>query len=130
ALRPAGTVAAWGDNASGQASVPAGLNNVVAVAAGTFHGLALRAPTLQLVAVGADAGSSAVRAYNAFGGSALLDPFPGFAGGVRVATGDVNADGVEDLVAGMGPGGQPLVKVFSGVDGSQMAAFLAYGSAF
>ena len=37
------TVVAWGDNSSGQTNVPAGLNNVVAVAAGWDHNLALRA---------------------------------------------------------------------------------------
>jgi hypothetical protein len=36
-------VAAWGDNSYGQTSVPAGLSNVVGVAAGGNHSLALRA---------------------------------------------------------------------------------------
>jgi YD repeat-containing protein len=36
-------LAAWGDNSSGQTTVPVGLSNVVAVAAGVFHSLALRA---------------------------------------------------------------------------------------
>jgi len=39
----AGTVTAWGDNSSGQTTVPAGLTNVVAVAGGQYHSLALRA---------------------------------------------------------------------------------------
>ena len=38
-----GTVAAWGDNSSGQLNVPAGLRGVVAVSAGGDHSLALRA---------------------------------------------------------------------------------------
>ena len=33
---------AWGDNGDGQTNVPAGLNNVVAIAAGGFHSLALK----------------------------------------------------------------------------------------
>ncbi len=37
-----GTVAAWGDNRFGQTSVPAGLTNVVAVAGGFYHSLALK----------------------------------------------------------------------------------------
>ena len=43
ALREDGTVAAWGLNTEGQATVPKGLSNVVAVSAGSAHSLALRA---------------------------------------------------------------------------------------
>ena len=42
ALRADGAVIAWGANTYGQTNVPAGLNNVVAVAAGHDHSLALR----------------------------------------------------------------------------------------
>jgi alpha-tubulin suppressor-like RCC1 family protein len=38
-----GEVVAWGSNHSGQAMVPAGLSNVVAVGAGEYHSLAVRA---------------------------------------------------------------------------------------
>src|SRR5689334_18877615 len=38
-----GTVSAWGYNFDGQCQVPAGLNQVVAVAAGAFFSVALRA---------------------------------------------------------------------------------------
>ena len=41
--RPDGTVAVWGDNTYGQTNVPGGLTNVVAVAAGGYHSLALKA---------------------------------------------------------------------------------------
>ncbi len=41
ALTADGTVVAWGNNAYGQADVPLGLSNVVAVAAGAWHSLAL-----------------------------------------------------------------------------------------
>jgi len=45
-LRPDGTVRAWGDNRYGQTNVPAGLHDIVAVAAGqgekSAHALALR----------------------------------------------------------------------------------------
>lgn len=59
-----------------------------------------------------------------------FDPFPGFTGGVRVAMGDVNGDGFWDYVVGAGPGGPPLVGVYSGVDRSPIHTFLAYEPAF
>jgi len=42
ALRADGTVVAWSQNEKGQTAVPAGLSDVVAIAAGDFHNLALR----------------------------------------------------------------------------------------
>jgi alpha-tubulin suppressor-like RCC1 family protein len=40
--RPAGTVVVWGSNSQGQRNVPAGLTDVVAIAAGWGHTLALK----------------------------------------------------------------------------------------
>jgi alpha-tubulin suppressor-like RCC1 family protein len=42
ALKGDGTVVAWGSNSSGQTTVPAGLNRVVAIAAGGDHTVALK----------------------------------------------------------------------------------------
>jgi uncharacterized protein (TIGR03118 family) len=53
-----------------------------------------------------------------------------FKGGVSVAVGDVNGDGIPDIVTGAGPGGGPHVKVFSGVDGSLLDSFFAYDAKF
>jgi alpha-tubulin suppressor-like RCC1 family protein len=43
ALSSSGTVAAWGRNTESQCNVPAGLANVISIAAGAKHSLALRA---------------------------------------------------------------------------------------
>jgi hypothetical protein len=53
-----------------------------------------------------------------------------FRGGVSVAAGDVNGDGVPDILTGAGPGGGPHVKVFNGVDNSLLYSFQAYDPAF
>ena len=52
-------------------------------------------------------------------------PFGVYAGGVQTGIGDVNADGVNDLVLLGGPGAlNGLVAVFSGRDFSLMTYFL------
>ena len=53
-----------------------------------------------------------------------------FRGGVRVATGDVNGDGVADIVTAPGYTGGPLIKVFDGNSGAMLRAFLAYDANF
>ena len=49
-----------------------------------------------------------------------------FRGGVRVATGDVNNDGTDDVFTIAGPGGGPHVKIFNGTNGQLMHQFMAY----
>lgn len=50
----------------------------------------------------------------------------GFHGGVSVAIGDVNGDGIGDVITGAGPGGGPHVRAISGTDYRELASFFAY----
>lgn len=57
-------------------------------------------------------------------------PFPkAFKGGVNVATGDVNGDGVDEIISGAGPGGGPQVRIFR-ADGQPLGGFFAYPLGF
>lgn len=91
------------------------------------------ATPIGLFAVGAgNGGVPRIRTY-ASNGAVILDQivFPeAFAGGVRVGTGDLNSDGVRDVIAAAGPGGGPRVIVLNGVTGSTIADFFAYESTF
>jgi hypothetical protein len=85
-------------------------------------------------ATGADAGGGPhVKEFDAKTHAEVTEFFaydPTFTGGVRVAVGDVNGDGVPDIVTAAGPGGGPHVKVFSGKDGSLLRSFFAYDPTF
>lgn len=87
-----------------------------------------------LLATGADAGGTPeVKVYEAATGKVRFDfnAFDaGFTGGVRVALGDVNGDGVPDIIAGAGPGGGPQVNVYDGATGNLITAFFAFNPAF
>ena len=103
--------------------------------------------TGDVVVTGSDSGGPPrVSVFNTAGGS-LASFFaydPAFAGGARVATGDVNGDNVPDLIAGSGPGlpGGARVKVIDGqklqqtggdgaiLDSALLSNFVAYDTSF
>jgi hypothetical protein len=90
------------------------------------------------VVLGSDRGrESEVRAY-VWSGTELSEVSrfpvydPGFTGGVRVAVSDIDADGRSEIVAAAGPGGEPVVRIFSVPDGREreIMRFYAYDRAF
>jgi hypothetical protein len=55
---------------------------------------------------------------------------PTFTGGTGVAAGDVNGDGVDDLIVGSGNGGGPRVVAIDYATGDVLADFFAFEHAF
>jgi len=105
------------DLSVGRATVPANIQNVDILVAGT------------------DVGSPGqVRVFDANSHTLKFSftPYPTyFLGGVRVAVGDVNGDGYQDITVAPGAGNSgPLVKVFSGLNHSLLASFFAYSPNF
>ncbi|MCS6852227.1 MAG: DNRLRE domain-containing protein [Gemmataceae bacterium] len=108
----------------------------VTVNDGTTSAHAVRTVTVtnvDILAVGTGTGAPHVKVFDAHSGE-LRHSFyayhPSFLGGVRVATGDVNGDGIPDIITAAGPGGGPHVQVFSGNDLSLLYSFFAYSPAF
>jgi streptogramin lyase len=99
------------------------------------------------VITGVDAGGGPhVKVFKTGNPFLTVDSFfafnPAFTGGVRVAAGDVNGDGKDDIIASAGPGGGPHVVVVDATKANQIQAngqitsaallqsFFAYNSAF
>lgn len=97
--------------------------------------LLLRCSSLSAdVITGADQGSGPVVKVFSGATGAELETFnayqPVFTGGVRVASGDVNNDGVADVITGAGPGAGPHINVFDGSSNSLLMSFFAYTPSF
>ncbi|AWM41150.1 FG-GAP repeat protein [Gemmata obscuriglobus] len=86
-----------------------------------------------VVGTGAGAAGGHVKVFDGATGELVYSffAFAGFAGGVDVTGGDINADGFDDIIVGAGagaPGGH--VKVYDGRTGAQLASFFSFDAAF
>ena len=94
------------------------------------------APTTpaRYVATGAGPGGGPyVRVYDFASGAERFNFVayaPNFRGGVRVAVGDVNGDGTQDIITAPGAGGGPHIKVYDGTTGNLMREFFAFAPNF
>ncbi|CAN5269224.1 hypothetical protein BH11PLA2_BH11PLA2_12380 [soil metagenome] len=90
--------------------------------------------TQKYYATGAGAGSTPrVRVYEAGTGLLKYDFLAyeeNFTGGVRVATGDLTGDGIDDIATSPARGGGPRVKVYDGATGILLEDFFAVDSNF
>jgi hypothetical protein len=85
------------------------------------------------IIAGAASGTPRVRIFNGANGALMFDFVPfSIAGmsGVEVAAGDVNGDGLADLIVGGGAGAEPWVKVYNAANAAVLHNFLAYPAAF
>jgi fibronectin-binding autotransporter adhesin len=98
---------------------PASLSaNTLLVAAGPGEG---QAPVVRLFI---DTGQGTPQTIN-------VQPYPStFKGGVRVAVGDVNGDGVPDVITAPGPGFASLIGVFDGNTGKRLPGSIGNFLAF
>ena len=94
----------------------------------------LQATPTTLIAAGADApGGPHVRVYESGNGTLRLNFFPyesTFTGGVRTATGDLNNDGIDDIVTIPATGGAARLRVYDGRDGAPLVDQFVFDDAF
>ncbi len=76
--------------------------------------------------------ASTAKIFNSDGTvKATLTPFtPTFTGGVRVAMGDVNGDGILDVAVGTGPGASTQVTIFDGANSKILFSIAPFEASF
>jgi hypothetical protein len=101
-----------------------GYTGPLSVAVGNLDGDA----ALEIVAATGTGAPPRYRIFNNDGSpvAAEVQPYAStFAGGVRVAVGDVTGDATKEVITGAGPGGGPQVSIFN-TAGAQQSSFFAY----
>jgi hypothetical protein len=61
---------------------------------------------------------------------APIHPYGNFQGGAFVATGDVNLDGVPDVIVAPGAGTRPTIRIFNGKDGTPLGGINVFARTF
>lgn len=100
----------------------------VSVATGDLNG-----DLIPDIITGLKDGKSRVRVFDGATGAVMWSFVafdPAFRGGVTVAAGDVDGDGLDDIIVGAGPGGGPHVLVFNGTTTAIVRSFFAFDASF
>ncbi|VTS07896.1 PKD domain-containing protein [Tuwongella immobilis] len=96
----------------------------------TTRNAVVRVQQGEIYAIAADAGGGPrVSIYDAKTGVELGNFFAyekSYSGGVRLAVGDFNGDGIADIVTATGVGGGPRVRIIDSVSGKELANFFVY----
>ena len=106
-----------------------GFKGGVTVAVGDLDGDG----SVEIVTGMGEGGAGLVKAYRGSDAAEIyrfLAYAPGFKGGVSVAVGDLDGDGIAEIITGAGTGNGPHVKVFRGADAAQYGSFFAYDRGF